>query len=892
MMEMCFNMRRVSKKTIIVSLLPVMLLLSCLPMSLSASGTADPKVFTMGLKDAVASANPFIGIYESDYLLCSYIYDYLMYPNEDGNATPNLAKSWWHMDGATAVSLADPTTSADLLYRAPSEWPQGSIWEYNLTENVNWSDGEPFDADDVVYTVQLQTGDYYATFWAYQPYTKWIDHIQKVDQYAVRLFFTDRTNGSNPAVPISWGDSLHFPIMPEHLLSLHSPVEIAQNWTGIPAIGTGPFMGTADIVSEIISKDKITLVPNPEHAKGLGRIYNRVCEIDQLIMKFYSEEQTLYLDLKGGVIDCAALTPLNYLALQGASDKPPQLRFTNTFSLTSYSKISHFNFEISKAPGGLNPARSDPALHRACALATDRSYIASEIFRGFAVPGSGIISPASKDWYYDPSLDTKQSWFNVTSGTGSTLYSYHTTAAHVMDFDIERANTILNASGYEWPTFPDGYRKVGMVAAERLVAMGKAGSTYSAMNDKNGNPRYLSFDDIYGQEAFDEQDISKYLEAEWKKIGVELVPTAVNTATWYKVVYGFQEHFTETYWSGDPDPNYLLYAPSSYAMDGWNEWGTPDPYYDYCYEMQAHSMDRSDRMSWAKDCGKYLYLSGAASMCTVFPKTCYAFNDGVRWTNWGDWEKHPGLAMDHCWGETPLLFKIKYGSPTMIPPKTSINTQGPSGWNNWYGSQIEIAIGSGDAGQGVDHVLYVISKIDENKVTPILSGNYAAPILTHFAGGRYVLNYTPYDFFGNPGATLQIFFGIDDGPPELELMQVNGTSFDSGTATLSWLAADNISGVAMVEFSLDGSEFSSIGADAVSQTMVGLANGEHHAIIRVTDNAGLSVEKEISFTVSSQASPSDDTLWTLILIGEIVVILQVVVIGHLIIRRNRGTPKQ
>ena len=646
-------------------------------------------MFITAMGEGVQSANPFIGIYDSDYLFYSYIYSPLTTPDEDGNPSPCLAKSWWRMDGNSAFLTG--SSLADLSGNA-SKWPEGSIWEYNLTRNVTWNDGEPFDAYDVVFTMDLQTGDNYNTFWAYQPYTKWIDHAQIVDKYKVRLFFTDRTNGSNPPIPVSWGASIQLPIVPKHILEDMSPVAIAQDWTGIPAVGTGPFMGQDTLTEqEIISREKITLVKNPEYEKGLGKENGRVCEIDKLILKFYSEEQTLILDLKTKKIDATEITPINYLSLQNSTDKPPELRLVSQFSSTVYTKISHFNFEMKQAPGGLNPARADPALHRATAIATDRDYIVDDIFRGLGTKGVGILTPVFPEWYYDGWNDDKNmSWFNVTAnatynsntllsnGTasrtynstaqGALLYSYNDTVANVMDFNLTRANEILNASGYDWPTYPNGYREVSIVAAQRLVAMGKAVSIDSAMNDNYGKQRYLEFEDVLEQEVFEAMDISKYLTAQWESIGVKLIPTAVNTATWNKVIYNFQEHFTETYWSGDPDPNYLLYVPSSYSMDGWNEWGEPDPYYDYCYVKQARALDASERAHWVDECEKYLFLSGTAFLSTCNPKNCYGYLE-YKWTNWGDWVAHPGLQIDHYWGDAPWLFKVKWAQ-TFIPPTT------------------------------------------------------------------------------------------------------------------------------------------------------------------------------------------------------------------------------
>jgi len=298
------NARRIS---IAIFVTAIFLLTSVSSMVLNAKA-AEERLFVIALTEGVSSANPFIGIYDADYMFYYFVYEYLVGEDDYGNPIPNLAKNWSYMDGAAALRT-DP--DADLLGRDPSEWPMGSIWEYNLTEGVYWSDGEPFDAEDVVYSVWLQTGVNYPNFWAYQPYTKWIDHAQQLDPYKVRFFFTDRTNASNPAIPIVFGSVLWIPILPKHVLEPYTPTTLAQTWTGIPTVGTGPFIGSDILKDEVIAKERVTLIRNPEWERGLGRIYNRTCEIDKLIMKFYSEEQTLVLDLKTKKIDATEITPMD-----------------------------------------------------------------------------------------------------------------------------------------------------------------------------------------------------------------------------------------------------------------------------------------------------------------------------------------------------------------------------------------------------------------------------------------------------------------------------------------------------------------------------------------------------------------------------------------------------
>jgi len=619
---------------------------------------AEAKVFYIGMGESVTSANPFVGIYDSDYLFYSYVYDYLLFPNEDGVATPNLAKSWWHMNGTVAAATGSDFSTLSFHPNA-SDWPAGSIWEYNLTENVFWNDGEPFNADDVVFTMKIQTGSGYMNFWAYQPYTKWIDHCEKVGDYKVRVYFTDRT--THEPVPAAWANSMSIPMMPKHIFSEFPDAYIAQNWTGIPAIGTGPFMGTPSLPSEMIAKESITLVKNPwwnftENGvvKGLGGFHNRTIQIDKLVMKFYAEEQTLIVDLKTEKLDASEVTATNYFALK--ENKPAGLNLISLYSSTVYSKISHFNVN-EQASALLNPTRLDPALLRATAVATNKSYIVKAIFKGLATEGVGILSPVWPQYYWTPPHD-ETSTFNVTDGAGTVKWHYTLPLDEVMSFNLTLANKILDEAGYIWTDATHTLRKVGPDAADRLVNLGIVGDASAVIG------KTLEFEDVYEIEVYEDKDVSEYLSSEWAHIGVKLTQKPVNVGVWNQLVYGFQYLFDETYWSGDCDPNYLMYIVTSYAMDGWNEFGTRSPVYDNLYNLQAKEFNVTKRQEYLDDCQKWQYLAGGAMIYTVYPKTTYAYNNASegsgKWGNWGNWTEHPGLAIDHFWGETPIFYTVKW----------------------------------------------------------------------------------------------------------------------------------------------------------------------------------------------------------------------------------------
>ena len=103
------------------------------------------------------------------------------------------------------------------------------ILEFELHENVTWSDGEKFDADDVVYTFN----------WVLHPETKlrfkeaytWMEKVEKLGTHKVRIV-------SKVAIPwdLARLSSQTF-ILPEHA---HGPLKDKQDFGRTP-VGTGPY---------------------------------------------------------------------------------------------------------------------------------------------------------------------------------------------------------------------------------------------------------------------------------------------------------------------------------------------------------------------------------------------------------------------------------------------------------------------------------------------------------------------------------------------------------------------------------------------------------------------------------------------------------------------------
>ncbi|HET6479162.1 MAG TPA: chitobiase/beta-hexosaminidase C-terminal domain-containing protein, partial [Actinoplanes sp.] len=137
---------------------------------------------------------------------------------------------------------------------------------------------------------------------------------------------------------------------------------------------------------------------------------------------------------------------------------------------------------------------------------------------------------------------------------------------------------------------------------------------------------------------------------------------------------------------------------------------------------------------------------------------------------------------------------------------------------------------------------------------------YTAPVAVT-AVGQHTLRYRATDKSGNVSAVGSLAFGVvapepdEDTTPPVAAAQIAGDRDGAGnyigTATATLTASDADSGVARIEYSLDGAAFTAYTAPIV----VGEA-GTHVLHYRATDNAGnTSAEQMAHFTVVEPQEP-------------------------------------
>lgn len=274
----------------------------------------------------------------------------------------------------------------------------GRTITYHLRKGVVWSDGVPFTADDVVWTIHAilnpandvvsRSGwDRITSIGEPDKYTV-VLHLSKPYSPFIETFFS--TAGANPCV------------LPEHLLARYPNINhVAYN--SLP-IGIGPFKYKAWERGQ-----KVVMVPNPRYFRGLPKLK----EID---FEIISDTNTILTQLQAKELDMWYNVPGNYV------QRVQALTPFKTFVQPNYY-FRHFDFNLSSRK------LRDPAVREALRYATDRQAIIAKIYQGLGVLQE---EPAPKiSAYWDPKIQP-------------------------VPFDIAKANALLDAAG--WKRGSDGVR--------------------------------------------------------------------------------------------------------------------------------------------------------------------------------------------------------------------------------------------------------------------------------------------------------------------------------------------------------------------------------------------------------------------------------------------------
>lgn len=225
------------------------------------AGKADD-TFTWSTSRELAFTLPYFVTSREQLILESLSHDTLVYrAPKSGEYQPLLAKSW--------------------------RWVDDTTLEFKLRDDVVFSDGRKFGADDVVYTLNYVSRPDAGVIT--RANVSWIKHVDKVDESTVLL----HTTGPFPA-------ALEFlagpnPIFPRGMFDgIKRDAAGRPNYANVKPVGTGPY-----VVTEVKPGQSVTLARNDKYfggVKGKPRIKT-------IVFRTIPDVQTQIAELMAGGID-------------------------------------------------------------------------------------------------------------------------------------------------------------------------------------------------------------------------------------------------------------------------------------------------------------------------------------------------------------------------------------------------------------------------------------------------------------------------------------------------------------------------------------------------------------------------------------------------------------
>jgi peptide/nickel transport system substrate-binding protein len=254
----------------------------------------------------------------------------------------------------------------------------GKSVTWKLKHNIKWSDGEPFTADDVLFTYQFASNpDVISKFAANY---KAIKNIEIIDDYTIKINFNDVTPGW--FVPFVGSPGV---ILPKHIFEPYNGANAREAPANILPVGTGPYRVVSPGIkpqevwflgNQLIKTTKIVYEANPYFREADKPYFKRL----ELLGGGRSDEaERLVLD--EGTVDYAFVRgqlPPETVAKLSASDKVNL--YTNIGGIVERILLNRTdpNKEVDGERSSAktqHPFFSDKRVRQAIAYAIDREAI-------------------------------------------------------------------------------------------------------------------------------------------------------------------------------------------------------------------------------------------------------------------------------------------------------------------------------------------------------------------------------------------------------------------------------------------------------------------------------------------------------------------------------------
>lgn len=283
--------------------------------------------------------------------------------------------------------------------------PDLKTFTFHMKPGLKWSDGQPYNADDVAFTINLWNNPKFGG-----ANTLGYNLVTSTDVSSDKLSITFHLKQAFAPFVSVWTDGSFAP-MPKHHFAKMDPASILKSSDNLdPQVASGPFM-----MSESKPGDHYTVVRNPHYylaSQGLPYL-------DKIVFNPIPDENTIYKNLQAGAITSSwFLDPSKTNQYKALTD----YKFYANPNATNFEFIS-INFK--------NPILGkDLVVRKAMAMAIDHNALIKTARLGEATP--------------------------LCTDHGQALHPGYQADAPCPKLDPAAANTLLDQDG--WVKGADGYR--------------------------------------------------------------------------------------------------------------------------------------------------------------------------------------------------------------------------------------------------------------------------------------------------------------------------------------------------------------------------------------------------------------------------------------------------
>jgi peptide/nickel transport system substrate-binding protein len=509
--------------------------------------SATPKqatTFTWASTGEPSSLNPMVGYLGLDYTFWAASYNI---PIEFG--AKDFSPDFQH----SIVTSVDASSD-------------GMTFTYHMRSGMKWSDGQPFTANDVAWTLSYYK-KYSANISNYAADMALVDSVTATDDTTFVL------KSTKPTSFYSGGSVfLYDYILPQHIWSKYeNDIKGAKLVKNVPNIGSGPY-----VITDYKPGQSVTMERNPNYwglSAGLTPTY------DKIVYIIYNNEDAIAAALQNGEIDFGIFTAANILnnlkgkpniAIRGATTPSFDEIGLNTGSAYQTDPAGGF-----KKHGNGSHALTDPIVRQAIREAIDSKTLFDKVYLGYGSVADSPVQPTATTGNWDPPPD------------------------QTLAFNIADANAKLDAAGYK---------------------MGPNGVRIDPFDNKPLEFRYYTRNS--DQNTI---EVAPFVRDWLSQIGIKANVASVSSSKLTSIIEDGTYEMFQWGWYPNPDPNYILgiftcgqRAPAP-GVYGNNDSYYCNPAYDKLAQEQASTTDAAKRVDIVHQMQAILYQDQPYIMLVYAP---------------------------------------------------------------------------------------------------------------------------------------------------------------------------------------------------------------------------------------------------------------------------------